>query len=668
MNLGDFFKMRVLFVNPPNTTAFHVTEPSKYVEENVGINYFIIPRTPFQVVASIPNNPKIQKDIILLDYEWYKKPSLTKEQLVDKVLERNPDVVLTTLISTSNADSVDYLTTQIRKNSPRTKIIVGGQGVETLREKTFSFVPNIDAALLNGSEGVMELTLESVVNGYSMADIPEIVFREGKEIISNPAQNGTETIHSQEKMYGQFRKPLNEIVRTVIGRGATPIGILENYKGCPFPCNFCAAKKPVAKRNINSTLEELAYLYDTGIPRFYFVDLNFGLSEKDTSELLIELGKFKSEHQEFGFRCVTRANIIDKALAQKMKRAGCYEVGIGVETGDDSVLKVMNKKSSKEINWRAMDALGREGITFKLFLIEGYNGSSSKSSAETFSLLNQIRDKGYSYFVQPALSRDIMPHQEGFRIREESGVLRRGTMHQLDFRHDGRDFGWDSDRAIRSMCYLMLAYPSTEISQTRSDQSLQQRAVMDLPFLVQRSAFSSALNLATNEVQRDTIHYLDGIYTPNEIKLKIEKLYGDLATGLEVEKIIEEFRGTGLVDSLGRPNIKAEFLERKEDIERGDNRPPQTSRDLLLFWNGQDQRYAYLPKGVKNMKASFYQDIPEDAFEFLSLSKGVYSLEDISGKMFKLFGRRNGYSSSREAEQTTKTIRNIYQEAGFLTR
>ncbi len=109
--------MNVLFVNPPNTTNFEDTLPGKYIEENIGNQFLIIPRIPFQVMAGLKSQRDIQKKILLLDYEWYKNPGLTKEELISLVTNRKPEIVCTTLIAQASTDSLDYLTSSINSIS-----------------------------------------------------------------------------------------------------------------------------------------------------------------------------------------------------------------------------------------------------------------------------------------------------------------------------------------------------------------------------------------------------------------------------------------------------------------------------------------------------------------------------------------------------------------------
>ncbi|MDD5015434.1 MAG: cobalamin-dependent protein, partial [Atribacterota bacterium] len=245
---------KVIFVNPPNATNLHVAEPGKYVDENVGNQFLILPRIPFYVMASLPKS--IEKDIILLDYEWYKHPELSKEELAAKVFEKKPDIVATTLIAQANADSIDWLTTEIKKHFPKVPIIVGGQGVKCLEERVFTYCPNIDIACITGSDD----TFASFSGDLErLTVLPGIIYRKDDRLVKNPCTKLFEKSFLPQEIYGQFEPLIREIVAEVSKRKGFVLGMLENNKGCPFSCEFCAAKGPVLRKDSEKTLEELGY-------------------------------------------------------------------------------------------------------------------------------------------------------------------------------------------------------------------------------------------------------------------------------------------------------------------------------------------------------------------------------------------------------------------------
>jgi radical SAM superfamily enzyme YgiQ (UPF0313 family) len=661
--------MKVLFVNPPITTCLHVTETGKqYIEENIGNQFFPLSKTPFEVIHKLNNIKDIKKDIILLDFEWYKNPSLFKEDFIDLVINKEPNIILTTLGAQASIDTLDWLTTKLKEKQPNLIIIAGGQAISHLQEKIFNFCPNIDFALLGNADNTLPKLIKTLCSKKDdFNEINGLLYKRKEKIIKNKIAEENLITYSKE-IYEPYKDFLKEIVKTVENREAKVLSSEEFSKGCPYQCNFCAAKRRYKEKNILKVVSTLNYLIE---------DLTFGVNLKHREEVLKELKKIKGDNEDFGFRCVTRADLIDKKFVKKLLEAGCYEVGIGIECNDGTIMNLMNKRISVDKNIRALEILGKSGISFKLFLIEGYKGSNSQTSKLTFGLLNYLEEKEYNYFIQPALNRDIISSQKRFIEKERQRILRRGTTNQLDFRHDCREHSWDTNRGIRSICLLMLAYPSTELGKKNKDKALQSKTILDIPFpndieieelikIVKKIPINSKNKKEIISLRIDLIHFIDGVYTIKEIKEKIRKLYSNLSEkeiSEDLNLCIENLRESGLIDSFGNPNTKKADIQNSEISYSN----PKRNKKMLLFWNGKDKRYIYDPlkKKVIKIKTCFYKNIPEEVFEFLILLKGAYSIEEIAEKLHKLLKEKEKFRNLEEAKETTKRIYQSCKEYGL---
>ena len=660
--------MKILFVNPPNTTSLGFTEKGKYVTENIGNQFFLLPRIPFEVTA-ILNKSNINTDINLLDYEWYKNPNLSNENIIEIIVDKKPDIILTTLISQASADTIDWLTTKLKEKLSNCIIIVGGQAILHLKDKIFKFCPNVDFAYIGDANGNLTKLLQNLINKKEISGIEGLIFKQNKIIKVNEIKNNLELMnYISEELYDKHKNLILEVVKSCKQNNMYVLGLMESFKGCPFMCSFCAAKGKIRERDIDKCLKEIEYLYNLGIYRFYFMDLTFGVNRFKTEELLQKLSKFKEINPNFEFRCVTRVDIINEKFVKSLENAGCYEIGLGVECNDSSVLNLMSKHITENKTSEALKILGESKISFKLFLIEGYKGSSSKSSKKTFELLNILESKGYNYFIQPALSRDIIPSFDGFKIREQKGILKRGTMHQLDFRNDCRHYGWDTNRTIRVMCLLILAYPSTELGKEYKDIELQKRIPLDLPFAKDNIKFDTLVqfikkleNKDTLPLKLDLIHYLDGILTIEEIEDRLFRLYNKKLTKStirkEIDYCIKELRDVGLIDSFGNPNLK-DNIKLDNKTEFNNINYLEIDEKSLLFWNGKDQRYLYAPlkKEVIDIKTCLFKNIPEEVFEFFIFAKGKYPIGEISERLYKIFKDKEGFSNLNESKETTEKI------------
>jgi anaerobic magnesium-protoporphyrin IX monomethyl ester cyclase len=163
--------------------------------------------------------------------------------------------------------------------------------------------------------------------------------------------------------------------------------------GCPFDCDFCS--RPVfghvyRKRDLDVVFEEIRQIAQLGYDQLWIADDNFTLN-------LSLLRKFCQRMLGIGMKwsCLSRSTGIDAEIAHLMKEAGCQRVYLGLETGSDETLRLMNKKATLEDGIQAVQHFRQAGIEVAAFFIVGYPGESTASIEQTFKLalslpLNEI--------------------------------------------------------------------------------------------------------------------------------------------------------------------------------------------------------------------------------------------------------------------------------------
>ena len=88
--------------------------------------------------------------------------------------------------------------------------------------------------------------------------------------------------------------------------------------------------------------------------------------------------------------CLSRSIGIDLEIAGLMKSAGCQRVYLGLETGSNETLKLMNKKTTVEDSIRAVKYFRQAGIQVAGFFIVGYPGESIASIEKTFDFALEL--------------------------------------------------------------------------------------------------------------------------------------------------------------------------------------------------------------------------------------------------------------------------------------
>jgi radical SAM superfamily enzyme YgiQ (UPF0313 family) len=190
-------------------------------------------------------------------------------------------------------------------------------------------------------------------------------------------------------------------------------------RGCPYRCNWCA--KPIygnsfAIRAAKEVAYEMSILKNQyGAEHIWFADDIFGLKRSWVQELAHEVEQL---HAAVPFKMQSRIDLINAETAQALRRAGCAEVWMGVESGSQKILKAMDKGTRVEQVVTARENLRREGIRACYFLQFGYPGENWEDILQTVQLVLETRPDDVGISVSYPL-----PGTKFYdRVREQLGT------------------------------------------------------------------------------------------------------------------------------------------------------------------------------------------------------------------------------------------------------
>jgi len=151
------------------------------------------------------------------------------------------------------------------------------------------------------------------------------------------------------------------------GKGPISTTIITS-RGCPWKCAFCANIPQKVKyrsvENIVREIEEIKKIY--GCTNFRFIDDNFIMNKKRLKKLCPALEKLNIQ-----FRCSGRSDLVDEKTCKLLKQAGCCEIGFGVETADDNILKLLKKGETVKDHKKAIKIAKKSGLKTKVFMMSG---------------------------------------------------------------------------------------------------------------------------------------------------------------------------------------------------------------------------------------------------------------------------------------------------------
>ena len=91
------------------------------------------------------------------------------------------------------------------------------------------------------------------------------------------------------------------------------------------------------------------------------------------------------------FRCFVGTNLVDEKLFKDLKSSGCVEVAFGAESASNLLLKNINKKTTVELNTRAVKLAHKIGINIKAFTIIGLPGETEATVEKLRKWLLEVK-------------------------------------------------------------------------------------------------------------------------------------------------------------------------------------------------------------------------------------------------------------------------------------
>jgi anaerobic magnesium-protoporphyrin IX monomethyl ester cyclase len=158
-------------------------------------------------------------------------------------------------------------------------------------------------------------------------------------------------------------------------------------RGCPFSCDFCS--KPVwgslfRKPPLEKVFREIEEIRSLGYTTLWIADDCFTL---DSEYLTAFCQEMLRRDVPMSWTCLSRVDRLTPGLVALMKRAGCIRVYLGLESGSNETLMLMNKRVTVEQGIRAVGLFSQAGIGTAGFFMVGYPDETVESIEKTFALV-----------------------------------------------------------------------------------------------------------------------------------------------------------------------------------------------------------------------------------------------------------------------------------------
>jgi radical SAM superfamily enzyme YgiQ (UPF0313 family) len=314
-----------------------------------------------------------------VDVEIVQHAQLEQEKL-DECLKHDPKVIAISTTLLLNPFDIADLVRYCRQRCPDAFIVLGGMsvwnGYQDKKDPAAFKAYRADAVVVD-PRGFATLgrLVDAVCNRKSLEDIPNLFLYRRTGAVATPRNPEDFDFVKNAIRY--------DLIDThLLGR----ICLVRTQISCPFACAFCSyptSQGAVLKAPLEAVEAELNTLRDRGVEYLLFVDDTFNVPPRRFREMLQLLKRY-----DFSWYAFIRNQYLDKQQVIDMRESGCRGAYLGIESGNNTILKAMNKRVTREQYLRGVELLASEGITTLASFIIGFPGETDETVRDTIDFVN----------------------------------------------------------------------------------------------------------------------------------------------------------------------------------------------------------------------------------------------------------------------------------------
>jgi len=457
-------------------------------------------------------------------------------------------------------------------------VVVGGPHPSLVEEKALT-CPHIDICVIGEGERTVVDLLNAIESGKSLNDVRGVAFR-GKDTLIKTEKR--EFIEDLDKL-SYPSKYTSETLKDYQQYPNDAFKYVFATRGCPHGCTFCGSRniwgRKVRFRTPENVANEMKILSEKGSNLIHFFDDTFGVTRDYIQRLCSSIKKICPDVL---WSCEIHANLIDEDTVKTMKDAGCFLIQMGVESGNNEMLKRIGKNLTIENAYSAAEIIKRQGITLHVFFMFGFPDETIETFNDTkIAMLRMDPDTIiYSLFTpypgtqlfEELKANSVINDDFDVALYNHQSPNNYFCLHipKEKFRKMAADverviFGFNNTMALRNSVRLLIQYALPLVLNQFGPESVS----VGQKFNLQKSGESAMWAMAENATDATSLYVND-----KPLKDCIVQRGGKLVTGIVPSEIFQGhskypvYLPVYLMDTVTKikSNIKTIQVTKKESL------------------------------------------------------------------------------------------------------
>ena len=402
----------------------------------------------------------------------------TFDQMVRAVTLETPDVVVFQNTTPTLPDDIEAAK-QMNSHLPELSVVFYGLHATTRPQDFLS--ATVPFAIRNEPEVTLVELVDHIAGSgeHSINKILSLSYWEDGQVKTNPDRPLVDNLDTLPFAAREFLS--NQLY--ILPTEGEPFTIIKTSRGCPYSCTYCTAipfsKKKWRVRSPQSIVEEVIECQEQfDINHFMFLSDTFNMRE----DLILELcDRLQRDAPRVKWVSNSRVDTITLKMARAMKAAGCIAVSLGIESGDDEILRRIKKMATTEDARRAVKILCEAEVKSIGYFMLGLPGETRETMKKTVEFAKDI-DPDYAYFFAPTPFPGTEMYEEaksnGWLLSEDWSRFYHGTSDVIQY---GDLTAGEIDKAVKNAYKSFYFRPSKVASEFLSIRSFREfKRVLDL--------------------------------------------------------------------------------------------------------------------------------------------------------------------------------------------
>lgn len=321
-----------------------------------------------------------------------------ESEILEAIELWKPRLIGFSLIFQYSLNEFQQLMHILRENDINAHFTAGGHFPSLRPEVTLKTMPELDSIVRFEGELTLIELLDNLNNSEKWQNIKSLAYRSDTEVILTPLRPLIDNLDNLPYVYRDATwQSFN---------GVNMASMLAS-RGCWFNCSFCSIRQFYGKptgilrrtRSPQNVVDEMLTLFNESNVRFFsFQDDDFAARTKKQRKWLNEFLSCLAESRlatKAKWKISCRVDDLEPHILEKMIEHGLMAVYLGIESGSNESLRMLNKHVTVEQNLSAIELIKRHNIALAIGFMLFDPSSTVATLQDNLQFLRAVSEDGY---------------------------------------------------------------------------------------------------------------------------------------------------------------------------------------------------------------------------------------------------------------------------------